>query len=80
MRETMNVFDETRREVVCIRNEKDDWFPNAELLEVGKKYHVMEVYRGGWHTDVVLWEFPDLEFNSCTFREVDGYVDKDEER
>jgi hypothetical protein len=71
MDRTMNVFNEEPRMVVCISNEKDSWFPNAELLEVGKIYHLTDVYRDSWHTDVVISEFPDLKFNSCTFRELE---------
>ena len=71
----MNIRDYSKREVVCINNENNNFFDcdiNSPLLEVGKKYIVVNVDVHSWHTKVELEEFPNIVFNSVCFEEKGG--------
>ena len=51
-----------------------DWGSNddpRDLLIVGQEYEVEYVDEHSWHTKICLKDFPDLEFNSVSFEEVD---------
>ena len=71
----MNIRDYSEREVVCIDNKDNDFFAcdsNSPLLEVGKRYTVVNIDVHGWHTEVELEEFPNTVFNSVCFEEIGG--------
>lgn len=70
----MDIFNNTERQVVCIDNDVQSTFPgfeNESLLTVGEKYTVIDVEVHSWHTLVTLREFPDKQFNSVLFEEID---------
>lgn len=71
----MNIFNSKPREVVCISNKDNKYITcdvNSPLLEVGKTYNVISVSVYSWHTEVELYEFPNLVFNSTCFEEKRG--------
>lgn len=43
---------------------------NHHLLEVGKEYTLEDIIVHSWHTIVYIEEFPDMEFNSVAFEEI----------
>lgn len=65
----LNIFNKNPRVIICKRVENGDYFPNGNLVQAGKKYHLenMKVY--SWHTEVWLKEFPEKVFNSVQFAE-----------
>lgn len=68
----MNIKNMTPREVVCIRNENNNFFDcdkNSNMLEVGKTYTLRKMNVYNWYTEVELKEFPDILFNSVCFEE-----------
>lgn len=70
----LNIFDNTPREIMCIRNDEDGMIvgsSNHHLLEIGEIYHVNNIEVYSWHTLIYLDEFPGKEFNSVAFNEVD---------
>jgi len=69
-----DIFNRKERKVVCIRNDKDGMMvasENHHLLEIGKEYTVADVEVHSWHTIVRLKEFPNKEFNSVVFAEIE---------
>lgn len=70
----MDIFNNEERLVVCVSNEDGStlWCKeNASLLTVGQTYTVIDVDVHSWHTLVTLREFPDKEFNSVLFEEIE---------
>ena len=70
----MDIFNNTRRQVVCVENDMKSTFPgfaNESLLTVGEKYTVIDVEVHSWHTLVTLLEFPNEQFNSVLFEEIE---------
>lgn len=70
----MNIFNNKERKIVCIENDDSNTWGckgTGHLLTVGKEYTLvdMEVHR--WHTRVELEEFPNVQFNSVLFEEID---------
>lgn len=57
------------REVICTRVENGNYFPNSNLVQKGKKYHLTKMEVHPWYTNVYLKEFPDKVFNSVQFAE-----------
>lgn len=69
----MNIQDLNRRKVICITADSGCYFPNGEKLTVGKEYTLVWLNLYPDKCWVFLEEFPDLEFNSVHFKEVEGY-------
>lgn len=71
----MDIFNNAERQVVCVGNDdRSSTFPgfeDAPLLTVGEKYTVIDVEVHSWHTLVTLREFPDKQFNSVLFEEIE---------
>lgn len=70
----MDIFDNSERQVFCISNADNDVFDcdeNSPLLTVGEKYTVIDVEVHSWHSLVTLKEFPDRQFNSVLFEEIE---------
>ena len=70
----MDIFNNKERQVVCVENNIQSTFPgfkSESLLIVGEKYTVIDVEVHSWHTLVTLKEFPNEQFNSVLFEEVD---------
>ena len=70
----MDIYDKSERQVVCVSNKNNHFYDcdkNSPLLTVGEKYTVMDVDVCSWHTEVWLKEFPDVEFNSVCFEEIE---------
>lgn len=70
----MDIFNNAERQVVCVENAIESTFPGFEhnaLLTVGQKYTVIDVEVHSWHTLVTLREFPDKQFNSVLFEEIE---------
>jgi hypothetical protein len=66
-----DIFNSTRRKVVCTNTDSDMWGGgSATDLELGKQYTVIKVVVHGWHTEVWLEEYPDRWYNSCAFEEI----------
>ena len=58
----------------CVRNDEDVWGGGGEnhhLLEVGREYTLEDIVIHSWHTIIYIEEFPDMEFNSVAFEEID---------
>lgn len=72
----MNIFDNSIRKIICIRNDNDTWgcSGNGSLLTVGKQYTLVDTNVHGWYTEIELAEFPGKQFNSVLFEEVDENV------
>ena len=45
---------------------------NHHLLEVGKEYTLEDIDVHSWHTIVYIKEFPNVEFNSVVFKEIEN--------
>lgn len=71
----MDIFNSEEREIRCINNEDSDGMMvcgyNNHLLELGKTYTVVDVEVNSWYTLATLKEFPDVQFNSVIFEELD---------
>lgn len=70
----LDIFDNTPRKIMCIRNDEDRMIVgsnNHHLLEIGEIYHLNNTEVNSWYTLIYLEEFPDKEFNSVAFNEVD---------
>jgi hypothetical protein len=70
----VDIFNSKEREIVCVSNSDLKSFgfgENVELLEIGKRYTVVDVEIHSWHTMVTLREIPNKQFNSVHFEEVD---------
>ena len=70
----MDIFNSAERQVICVSNNDLGMFgfgEDASLLTIGKKYTVKKVRVHSWHTMVTLAEFPDMQFNSVHFEEVE---------
>ncbi len=65
----LNIENGTAREVICKRVENGNYFPNGNLVQKGKKYHLVKMEVHPWYTNVYLKEFPDKVFNSVQFAE-----------
>lgn len=73
----MDIFNSEEREIRCVRNDNNTTDSRYNhLLEVGKIYHVECVDVHSWHTDVYLREFPNMNFNSVLFAEIDEEVEE----
>ena len=68
----MDIFNNKKRKVRCVRNDNDVWGEqsDARMLTVGEIYTVIDIDVHSWHTLVTLLEFPNEEFNSVLFEEV----------
>lgn len=72
----MDIFNNNKRKIICIDN--DDSYAwgfsgTGHLLTVGKEYTLIDTEVHGYHTRVTLEEFPDTQFNSILFEEIDDY-------
>jgi len=71
---SMDITNNKERQVVCVSNDVGSTFPGFDkehLLTVGEKYTVIDVEVHSWHTLVTLKEFPNEQFNSVLFEEVE---------
>lgn len=70
----MDIFNNTKRKVVCVSNHDDGWWAcklNAHLLTVGEIYTLACIDVHSWHSEVYLKEIPGKTFNSVLFEEVE---------
>ena len=70
----MDIYNTKPRKIKCVRNDDNVWGGGGEnhhLLEVGKEYTLEDIIVHSWHTIVYIEEFPDMEFNSVVFEEID---------
>ena len=69
----MDIWNNEKRKIRCIDNDDDTWGikGTGHLLTIDKEYTVIDVDVHDWHTRVSLEEFPDVEFNSVLFEEID---------
>lgn len=68
----MDIFDSSERQVVCVANDHRTYGDNpTDYLKVGERYTVIGVDVDDWYTLVTLAEFPDKEFNSVLFEEIE---------
>lgn len=65
----LNIHDGTPRVVICKKVKTGNYFPNGEILQYKRRYHISKVEVHSWYTDVYLKEFPDKNFNSVQFAE-----------
>lgn len=71
----MNIYNTKPRKIKCIRNDDKAWGGGGEnhhLLEIGKEYTLEDVEIHSLHTIVYIKEFPNLEFNSVVFEELEN--------
>ena len=69
-----NIQNSEPRKVRCIDVPDDSlasFFPNKDLLVLGKEYNFEKMIVRNWRTEVFLQEFPDIPFNSVQFAELD---------
>lgn len=70
----MDIYNTKPRKIKCVRNDDDVWGGGGEnhhLLEVGKEYTLEDIIVHSWYTIIYIEEFPDMEFNSVAFEEID---------
>lgn len=70
----LNIHNENERKILCVSNHTDGMMmscSNHHLLEVGKVYTLIDLVVHDSYTEVYLKEFPDLEFNSVVFDEIE---------
>ncbi len=70
----MDIFNSRERQIVCVENNIQSTFPGYEdqhELTIGDMYTVIDVEIHSWHTLITLKEFPDKQFNSVLFEEID---------
>lgn len=69
----MNINNNNVRKIKCVRNDSDviDCNNMEHLLTIGGEYTVTNVDVHNWYTMIKLEEFPDMEFNSVLFEEVE---------
>lgn len=71
----MNIFNNETRKIICINNDDSGawgFSGTGHLLTVGIEYTLVNVEVHGWHTRVELEEFPNVQFNSILFEEIDN--------
>lgn len=70
----MNIWNNKKRKIRCIDNSDDTWVikGTGHLLTVGKVYTVIDIKIHGWYTRISLEEFPDIEFNSVLFEDINS--------
>ncbi len=71
---SFNILNSEPRKVRCIDVPDDSltsFFPNKNLLVLGKEYNFVNMIVRNWNTEVFLQEFPNLPFNSVQFAELD---------
>lgn len=69
----MDIFNDKERKIKCI--DKYDTSPyccDYKLLEVGKEYTVTNIDVYDWFTMIELKEFPNKQFNSVLFEEIES--------
>ena len=70
----MDIFNNKTRKVVCVDKDERGSFSfgeNPSLLTVGEQYAVVDIDIHSWHTMVTLLEFPNEQFNSVHFEEIE---------
>lgn len=68
----MDIFDKSKRQVVCVGNDDRIWGDvPTDYLKIGERYTVIGIDVDDWYTLVTLAEFPDKEFNSVLFEEIE---------
>ena len=70
----MNIHNTKVRKIRCISNDSDVWGGGGEnhyLLEIGKEYTLEDIDVHSWHTIIYIEEFPNIEFNSVAFEEIE---------
>lgn len=69
MPEKMDIYSKGGTKVVYTgKNGYDHHKEHADKhLKVGEAYTISHTEVGGWHTDVILEEFPNEKFNSVHF-------------
>lgn len=70
----MNIFNNKTRKIVCVENDdSNSWgfSGTGHLLTVGAEYTLVDVEVHSWHSVVELKEFPNIQFNSILFEEID---------
>ena len=75
-----NVWNDEERKILCIRNDENGLIvasENHHLLKVGKEYTISDVEVHSWYTLVSLKEFPNKQFNSVIFEEIEDTKDSD---
>lgn len=70
----MNIWNNKKRKIRCIDNSDDTWVikGTGHLLTVGKVYTVIDIKIHSWYTKISLAEFPDVEFNSVLFEDINS--------
>lgn len=72
----MDIFNNNKRKIICVNNNDSDacgFNGTGYLLTVGTEYTLVDTEVHGWHTRVTLEEFPDTQFNSVLFEEIDEH-------
>lgn len=66
-----------KKKVICVCNEPVCGMKvrgqNSPLLEIGKTYTVVEIEEHSFHTLYTLEEFPNKQFNSVDFKDIDWF-------
>lgn len=71
--ESMDIFNNTKRKIICINNSHNTWGSDnvSHLLTIGKEYNLVNIDVAAWYSLVTLGEFPNVRFNSVLFKEAD---------
>lgn len=70
----IDIFNNEQRKIVCINNDDANAWGfrgTGHLLTVGMEYTLIDLEVHDWHTRVELEEFPNVQFNSILFKEID---------
>lgn len=71
----MDIFNNETRKIVCINNDDSNawgFSGTGHLLTVGIEYTLIDIEVHGWHTVIELEEFPNIQFNSVLFEEINS--------
>lgn len=71
----MDIFNNETRKVICIKNDDSNawgFSGTGHLLTVGTEYTLIDTEVHDWHTRIELAEFPNVQFNSILFEEIES--------
>lgn len=71
----IDIFNNNPRKIVCVNNDDTNSFGlngTGHLLTVGMEYTLVDIEVHSWHSRVEVEEFPNAQFNSVLFEEIDG--------
>lgn len=69
----MDIFNNNKRKILCVNNDDSEAWGfrgTGHLLIVGHEYTLVDTEVHSYHTKIELEEFPNIQFNSILFEEI----------